>query len=971
MNEDKNIVEEPEMVLENDEPITPKKKKKGLKIAILVIVGVLVIGGGVLLTLYLTQKEVFLNKWAMLVKNDNEYFHYVVDRNMNNSKAVNTSHEESEKEWKAPESFETKGKFGLFISPEFAAVINKDFAGINNFAVNYDFVSDKGKILGGIITPSYKGVDIISIGGVYQPDTKKAYVSIPSYKPQVIDLSALINKEQKNADQQENGKIKINEIIDEEKISGLLSNLQNQESESLADKFLDFIQKKVNEAELQKNVKITVNGLEKELNVLNIKISHDQCVEFINDGLDDLGKILEPFLSLTGGKNEGIDLSKISTIIDSLKKSLENIFKEIKISIETKLYVDEKGNISGGLVKLLVDGINIPVGTTKLKMDGIGLQINILKDVDESDPEKSKVAGEISIIFQKMPIGLLNFIHESENKDGNRKFDLKVNISDKLSSLVASLPGSIKDMVSGVVGNILDEIPKYSLEISGENGDIHAEKHNTKFDFAIKKEGADCVKIEFKNEFAAGTPEIPLDLSEGNVIDIYKLPDSDYIDIGLLFNQILGKLDEINDDKLNNFMNEIVAKLLKSATGELIKELPPMVAGLLEPITSKLDAGQGLDALKDLLNTPGISQVADSLIKDELKKALEMIEPYDHGKLTELPKMDDGRYVYSWDTLKDNDISYVNVDFRVFDHFPEPQTYSVDLEKEKENYLKQYAGQVYYCEAMPGEYIQMGDRITFDAVPLLLGIPVDGYAFYNNPATVGEYEYGKGTDDKLLGMGIGQEKTVTITVPKDEMYGSFGGMDIDFRVTVRSITKSFGPEWSERFIVGKLGFASLDACEEYLKTEAEKKLPEDIHEPDTEEIKTALLEDLVLKISTDNYSIRVRDEVLNYLKESFKQAGYDTSIINPSKRKGTNAYDFYFSKYALVSEIAYKEGLSLSEDDLRQGYERLAKELGYPDADTFVSVNEPKYGKRILVDTVIERLAADIIYEKANISWVE
>ncbi|MBR4540922.1 MAG: hypothetical protein IKO54_01975, partial [Lachnospiraceae bacterium] len=70
----------------NTEP--PKKKHKGLKIALIAIAAVVLILGIAFVILYTTNKEYVQNKWALLTKNDEDYFKWVVEKKTQNTKSA-------------------------------------------------------------------------------------------------------------------------------------------------------------------------------------------------------------------------------------------------------------------------------------------------------------------------------------------------------------------------------------------------------------------------------------------------------------------------------------------------------------------------------------------------------------------------------------------------------------------------------------------------------------------------------------------------------------------------------------------------------------------------------------------------------------------------------------------------------------------------------------------------------------------
>jgi len=139
-----------------------------------------------------------------------------------------------------------------------------------------------------------------------------------------------------------------------------------------------------------------------------------------------------------------------------------------------------------------------------------------------------------------------------------------------------------------------------------------------------------------------------------------------------------------------------------------------------------------------------------------------------------------------------------------------------ELEKKKEEFLRQYK----YSFPIESDdpVADWGDEVVMDIVPLIAGVPYKDASYNDSYAYLGEDWYGEGLDEKIVGAKIGDVIDVEATL--GDSFGLFSGYHGKFRVTITDIHKYVRPEWTEAFIVDRLGYKSLEACEKKLMGDA-------------------------------------------------------------------------------------------------------------------------------------------------------
>ncbi len=903
-------------------PVSPgkkKKKKKGPIIAIVAIVSVLLIAGAVFLIVYNNNKEYFNNKWAMMTKTDLEYFRYVADRQIEKSDESLKKMQTKAEDRKVPDAYRVEGNIKASMTADFGIALSEmlsnfslpstiknilpksDFAGIEDLGIRYEIDVDGKDTAGALITPSYKGVDIISLAGQYDNASGRIYLGLPSYDSRAINVTDIFDPEKNLSPELKNIVEKITgvngklESIDVEKLKESVQKACNDFDEEKLNELIHIIYDKVEEVELDKEELISVNDLDRELNVFTFKFSKKDCIDILKKYIKEIKSTVTAYSSTVlkaGGK---ITPETVDKYFDDMIAKLDDSLKDKALTLEVKLYSDDKGDILGGSVKVSYDEKKIKIDCLKLK--------------DEQDENKSRFAMDVSLNSLK----ILTLLNETEKEDDKVSFSMKIK------------PGAL-------VESILRGGSRYVITASGSLSGKGGDGSEVKFDLVVNDGTSNAAELHFENRMKAGKPEMPLDISEANTIDLFTLHESDYISVQRLGNEIVEKVEAINDENFNTFIDNILSKNL----------------------------GMDLEGAKAAVKS-GLAGIADPVIKQKLKDLLGIEDPYDYGKLSEKPREEEGKYVYSWDILNNSSINSSNLSYKVYDHFRRPEIHEVDMEKAKADFLAKYVSTV-------NPWVEMGDYIVFDAAAKLGPVVIDSYSYTGLTATVGNYEYGPGNDDKLLGMQVGQTKDVEFTL--GDYFGSFSGYTGTFRITVTSIDKAYKPEWSWKFIVEKLGYNSLEECEKQIYNEEFAKLPESIPAPTEKEVKQAVFDDYVKSFVISDFDADTIETVKKYINEyAAKNGGIDAVSLKAGFTDKQDYYRYMIAKYAVVANIAYAEKWTIEDSLLDTEYQKLASELGFSSKQELINAYEGNLGKRFAIDAVFENRAVEYLYGKTNVIW--
>lgn len=240
---------------------------------------------------------------------------------------------------------------------------------------------------------------------------------------------------------------------------------------------------------------------------------------------------------------------------------------------------------------------------------------------------------------------------------------------------------------------------------------------------------------------------------------------------------------------------------------------------------------------------------------------------------------------------------------------------------------------------------------------------VDGKEFDGNSAEGYDLEIGSGSfiddfEDQLIGMKVGEEKTIKVTFPDDYQQEDLAGKEAEFDVKVNYIGKEVVPELTDEYAKENL---EADSVEDYKKT-VKKNLEESNKENAEATIQNAVWTQV---INNAKEKKDLPEEMIKYQKEQL-----ETQYSSYAEMYGMEVDEFIKKMSGMTLEecakdsvkrmmvanlLIQKEKLELSDKEYKEKLEKLASEYQYDSAEEFEKAN----GK----DTIEEYLLNEKLLE--------
>ena len=232
--------------------------------------------------------------------------------------------------------------------------------------------------------------------------------------------------------------------------------------------------------------------------------------------------------------------------------------------------------------------------------------------------------------------------------------------------------------------------------------------------------------------------------------------------------------------------------------------------------------------------------------------------------------------------------------------------------------------------------IAEGDTAIIDFTGIVDGEEIEGAKGENYPLEIGSHSFIPGFEEGLVGAKSGEEKTLELTFPENYVE-DLKGKDVTFKVKINEVKTRVLPDINEDFFKD-LGYEDVKT-EEELK----EKIKEDIKHRKEHQIEDEFVEKCLEK-AAENMKVEINEEIiedevhrmLDQYANQLKMQGMN--IDDYYKMTGTKEEDLHKMmepeatkrvKYRyLIEEVAIKETLKFTEEEIKARAEEMAKQYG-------------------------------------------
>jgi trigger factor len=250
--------------------------------------------------------------------------------------------------------------------------------------------------------------------------------------------------------------------------------------------------------------------------------------------------------------------------------------------------------------------------------------------------------------------------------------------------------------------------------------------------------------------------------------------------------------------------------------------------------------------------------------------------------------------------------------------------------------------------ATTGEGATKEDKVTIDMNLKRAGVPIEGGQTLGHAVYLNESYYVPGFIDEVLGMKEGEQKTFTLTFPKEHVQKSIAGQPVEFDVRVKELYHLDHPAIDDAFATS---LSQKDLAD--LKARLQENLTTEREEQETYRLEREILELVAGKSRVGDIPDLLVNEEINKMLEELKRGvaeqglDFDTYLKNLKKTLADLKLDMSDQavmriKVALViREIAKRENITIEKKELDGELDRQATEI--QDKKTKKLLHTPAY----------------------------
>lgn len=259
---------------------------------------------------------------------------------------------------------------------------------------------------------------------------------------------------------------------------------------------------------------------------------------------------------------------------------------------------------------------------------------------------------------------------------------------------------------------------------------------------------------------------------------------------------------------------------------------------------------------------------------------------------------------------------------------------------------------------------QNGDTALIDFEGSVDGKPLENGTGKNHPLELGAKQFIDGFEEGVVGMKVGQNRTLTLKFPEPYHAADLAGKPVEFKVTLTKLQAKSLPELTDDFVKEMGGPQTLAELKTTIKSDLESSETKRIEDA----FKNRLLKKLVLANPVEVPQSILKDQKQTLI-EDFKRRMTEQGMGNSDFEAYVQQWDGDFTKTAnemiqssfLIDEIAKQQDLICKKEDVDTKFEEYAKQTGIEVARIREFYAKPEQMSRLTYMITEEKVIAHLM----------
>ena len=269
-----------------------------------------------------------------------------------------------------------------------------------------------------------------------------------------------------------------------------------------------------------------------------------------------------------------------------------------------------------------------------------------------------------------------------------------------------------------------------------------------------------------------------------------------------------------------------------------------------------------------------------------------------------------------------------------------------------------------------GARAEAGDRVTISFKGSIDGTPFDGGTGENIPVTIGSNSFIPGFEEQLLGMAVGETRTLKVAFPKNYASEKLAGQPAEFETTATLIEAPQDTKIDDEF-AKTLGLESLDK----LKDAARERLAAEYAGATRQRVKRMLLDRLDEAHRFEAPPSLVEEEfnlMWNSIKAEMESSGKSFADEDTTEEAAKEEYQKIADRRVrlglVLSEIGEKNKITVTDDEVSRAVIERARQMPGREKEVWDYYRNNANALAQLRAPIYEDKVVDFILELANVT---
>jgi trigger factor len=275
-----------------------------------------------------------------------------------------------------------------------------------------------------------------------------------------------------------------------------------------------------------------------------------------------------------------------------------------------------------------------------------------------------------------------------------------------------------------------------------------------------------------------------------------------------------------------------------------------------------------------------------------------------------------------------------------------------------------------YTAKSDGAKAENGDRVTIDFKGTINGTPFDGGTGEAIQVVIGTGQFIPGFEEQLIGIGVGETRTVRVSFPKNYASEKLAGQPAEFETTATAVEAPGETKIDDEF-AKTLGLESLDK----LKEAARERLSAEFAGAIRQRVKRTLLDRLDESHKFEAPPSLVAEEfklMWDSIKAEMESSGKTFADENTTEEAAKEEYQKIADRRVrlglVLSEIGEKNKISVTEDEVSRAVIERARSMPGREKEVWDYYRNNANALAQLRAPIYEDKVVDFILELANIT---